>query len=300
MRAILNLLIFCLVLFVYVHVYFHLKTCNDLEVYEIFQPSKEKLEEICDMRQPVMFEYPNEELLKMCTRNTIQNTYGAFEVKIRNLNISPQEEEELYIPLSFTKAHIAIKEDTRKKYLVEKNSEFLEETALVKMFKYNDTLIRPNMVSNCIYDVMIANKGVRTPFRYEVNYRNYYMATEGSVCIKLAPPKSQKYLYHTADYENFEFSTPIHPWEVQSQYAGDFEKIKCLEVTLKQGAMIYIPAFWWYSIEFGESTTVAVFKYRTFMNNVAIFPKLAMRLLQNQNVKRQIAPYIKSNETTKD
>lgn len=292
MKAILNLLIFCLVLFVYVHVYFHLKTCDDLEVYEIFQPSKEKLEEVCDMRQPVMFDYPNEELLKVCTRNTIQNTYGAFEVKIRNLNVTTKEEEELYIPLTFTKAHIAIKEDTQKKYLVEKNSEFLEETAMIKMFKYNDAFVRPNMVSNCIYDIMIANKGVHTPFRYEVNYRNYFMTTEGSVCIKLAPPKSQKYLYHIADYENFEFSTPINPWEVQKQYAGDFEKIKCLEVHLKQGTMIYIPAFWWYSIEFGESSTVAVFKYRTFMNNIAIFPKLAMRLLQNQNVKRQIAPFI--------
>ena len=30
---------------------------NDLEVYEIEQPSKDKLEEICDLRQPVIFDY---------------------------------------------------------------------------------------------------------------------------------------------------------------------------------------------------------------------------------------------------
>ena len=38
--------IFCSILFLYVHIYFHLKTSDDLEVYEIDNPSKEKLEEI--------------------------------------------------------------------------------------------------------------------------------------------------------------------------------------------------------------------------------------------------------------
>ena len=55
MKGLIALLIFCLVLFIYLHVYFHLKTSNDLEVYEIEQPSKDKLEEICDLRQPVIF-----------------------------------------------------------------------------------------------------------------------------------------------------------------------------------------------------------------------------------------------------
>lgn len=299
MKLVLQLLIFCLVLFVYIHVFFHLKTSNHLEIYEIVEPSKEKLEEVCDMRQPIMFDYPNEELLHTCTRSMIQNTYGAFEVKIRNLNVSSYDNQELYIPLSFNKAQNTITEDKHNQYLIEKNYEFLDETALNKIFKSNDILLRPNIVMNCIYDIMIANTGVRTPFRYEVNYRNYFMVTEGKVCIKLAPPKSKKYLYYNADYENFEFNTPINPWDVQSQYTEDFDKIKCLEVNLKKGSIIYIPAYWWYSIEFGESSTLAVFKYRTFMNNVAILPKLVMRVLQNQNVKRQIAPFIKSEHLSK-
>lgn len=292
MKSILQLLIFCLVLFIYIHVYFHLKTSNQLEIYELFEPSKEKLEEVCDTRQPLIFDYPNEELLNKCTRNFIQKTYGAFEVKVRNLNIAQNDDEELYTALSFTKAHILTKEDNEMKHLVEKNYDFLDETAINKIFKCNDTLLRPSTLVNCLYDVMLANKGVKTPFRYEVNYRNYFMVTEGDVIIKLAPPKSEKYLYPITDYENFEFSSPINPWKVQEQYIVDFEKIKCLEVKIKKGSIIYVPAYWWYSIEFGEISTVASFKYRTIMNNVAIFPKLAMRVLQNQNIKRQIAPVI--------
>ena len=57
MKIIFSMIIFCLVLFLYLHIFFHLKTSNDLEIYEIEQPSKDKLEEICDLRQPVRFDY---------------------------------------------------------------------------------------------------------------------------------------------------------------------------------------------------------------------------------------------------
>ena len=57
MKMIFSILIFCIVLFLYLHIYFHLKTSEDLEVYDIDKPSKDKLEEICDIRQPVRFEF---------------------------------------------------------------------------------------------------------------------------------------------------------------------------------------------------------------------------------------------------
>ena len=289
MNIILNMLIFCVVLFLYLHVHFHLKTSDDLEVYEIEQPSKDKLEEICDLRQPVIFDYPNERMLESCTKNAARDTYGAFEVKLRDVSKAPDDDEEMYIPLSLSSAIEALKKDGDSKYLVENNEDFLQETGMVKLFKYNDAFIRPYMVSSCIYDFSFASKDTKTPFRYEVNYRNYMLVTEGSIKVKLAPPKSSKYLYEQKDYENFEFRSPVNPWDVQQQYKPDFDKIKCLEVVVSKGSMIYIPAFWWYSIEYSEDTSIAGFKYRTYMNTVAILPKLCMRLLQTQNVKRQIA-----------
>ena len=71
-----------------------MKTSDDLEVYTIERPSKETLEEICNIRQPVVFEFNNERLtiynkgrielegrpsaLKRSFENIIQNglTYG--------------------------------------------------------------------------------------------------------------------------------------------------------------------------------------------------------------------------------
>jgi hypothetical protein len=290
MLVIMKLLVFCIVLFLYLHVHYHVKTSNDLEMYEIEQPSKDKLEEVCDLRQPVMFNYTNEKLNEVCNRKALLDTYGAFDVKIRNLKDLPTEEEDLYIPISFTNGVSAIHEDTDKKYLIERNEDFLYETSVINVYKHNDLFIRPYMVANCMYDFMIASENVKTPFRYEVNYRNYFLVTEGEMTVKMSPPKNSKYLYEQTDYENFEFKSPVNPWDVQSEYRADFNKVKCLDVIVKKGFIIYIPPYWWYSFKFGKDTTILSFKYRTYMNNIALFPKLSMRILQSQNIRRKIAP----------
>ena len=68
MQIIFIFFIFCLVLFIYLHVYFHLKTGEELEVYEIDQPSKDKLEEICDIRQPIIFEFECSQIMKTSSK----------------------------------------------------------------------------------------------------------------------------------------------------------------------------------------------------------------------------------------
>jgi hypothetical protein len=305
MNFIFILLIFCLVLFFYLHIYFQLKTSDDLEIYEIENPSKERLEEICDLRQPVVFKYDkNDNITKIneaCLQSTIVAKYSAFDVKIRNVLPDIKNEEdisgnivsssfdgEMYIPLSLTNAINVMQEDKKSNYFSEKNADFLEESGLGKIYKYNDVFLRPHMISTCIYDYMFGSKGSQTPFRYELNYRNYFMVTEGEVKIKMTPYKSSKYLLPIKDYENFEFRSPINPWNIKEEYKPDFDKIKCLEIILKKDQLFYLPAYWWYSIEFSEKTTsVCSFKYRTYMNIISILDKLFIHFLQSQNIKRK-------------
>ena len=103
MNIIFSVLIFCIVLFIYLHVHFHLKTSNDLELYEIELPSKTKLEEICDIRQPLVFTFNNERIMETCIRKTVLDTYGAFDIKIRNIK-DQTDDSEMYIPLAFASA----------------------------------------------------------------------------------------------------------------------------------------------------------------------------------------------------
>lgn len=295
MRIIISFCIFCLVLFVYLHVQFHLKTGEDLEMYEVDQPSKDKLEEICDLRQPTLFDFECDKIMQTSNRTYIADNYHAFEIKIRNVN-DTDSSAELYMPLPLHASNTLFNEDKQSLYFSENNADFLEETGVSKNFRYNDEFLRPYMVSNCNYDVLFGSTHVCTPFRYEVNYRNYLLLTQGSAEIKLSPPHSKKYLYPIYDYENFEFRSPVNPWSPQPKYVADFNKIKCLEFKLLPGKTLYIPPYWWYSIKFNENTSISCFNYRTYMNNLAILPYICLHALQLQNVKRNVAKKVSINE----
>jgi len=277
--------IFCLVLFLYLHIQYHLKTSNDLEVYTIEKPSKETLEEICNIRQPVVFEFKNNRLLESCNLANLDDNYGAFDIQVRDVT-NKDDNSELYLPFLLKEAINIFGDDKNEKYISEKNQDFLKETGAIKNYNYNDAFLRPPLVSKCIYDFMTGSVGSKTPLRYNINYRNFYYNTSGRINIKLIPPSSSKYLNPVKDYDNFEFRSPVNVWNVQQEYKADFDKVKVLDVTLNKGEIIFIPAYWWYSIEYETVSSICAFKYRTFMNSLAISPEIVLYMLQGQNIKR--------------
>ena len=82
----------------------------------------------------------------------------------------------------------------------------MEETGLLKTFRYNDSFLRPPLVSICKYDFMSGSES-HTPLRYNISHRNYYLVTAGEINIKLIPPNNGKYLQKETDYDIFEFSS---------------------------------------------------------------------------------------------
>jgi len=76
--------------------------------------------------------------------------------------------------------------------------------------------------------------------------------------------------------------------ECSKKYINDYEKIKCLDIELAKGQIIYIPAYWFYSIKYIEKSIICNFKYSTFMNTFAILPEYIMQIFQNNNTKKQL------------
>lgn len=301
-NIILTIFVFLVTLFFYLHIQYHLKTSNDLEIYEVDYVSKQNLEEICDLRQPCLFESDENTKYAMQISNLshLLDNYPVFEIKIRkSINhthtydkYNDTKDEDVYFSLPLHVANKLFNDDKKASYYSEGNGDFLSETGVYKKISKLDYHLRPSFVSNCLYDVMIGTNGAETPFRYDMNYRNYYFVTQGSIKVKLAPPTYGKYMNPENDHENFEFKSSINPWNPSDEHKLDFNKVKCLEITLNPGRFMYIPSYWWYSFKFGSETSVSTFKYRTYMNNVSIFPSLAMYTLQNMNIDRKCVPNI--------
>lgn len=294
MKEIVGFFIFCIILFLYLHIHFHIKTSNDLEIFEIDKQTKEIFEEICDFRQPVLFDNDAglNQIITFTNKDHLTKNYSAFEIKIRDVqNIHDENcmlDSELYAPLTLQIANELFHKDNKSIYFSENNSDFLQETGVVKNIQQNDEILRPFLNSLCMYDILLGSSNTTTPFRYNINYRNFFIVTQGSVQVKLAPPKSSRYLYPIYDYENFEYKSPINPWNIQPEYANEFDKIKCLDITLIPGKCFYIPAYWWYSIKLSKDSSVSCLYYRTYMNTIAILPDICMYYLQNQNIKRTV------------
>ncbi len=274
-----------------------MKTSNDLEIYELEQVSKTMLEDICDIMQPVLIDIEGEEemgkIIETTNKNALLTFYPMFDVKIRNVK-DIGANNDMMLPLTLQVAEKLFEEDKESMYFSEGNGEFLQETGVIKNLSYNDSFLRPSLVCNCNYDVLFGSSNVETPLRYDLNYRNYYLITQGQVKVKLTPPSSTKYLNCIKDYESLEFKSPINPWNPQQKYKADFERIKCLELSLKVGQLLFIPPYWWFSFQLEKNSSISCLKYRTYMNNLAISPHICLYALQNQNIERKIAKKVET------
>lgn len=118
MNIIISIVTFLIVLFIYLHIYYHIKISNYLEVYDIQNLSKERLEEICELRQPATFNL-DVSCFDLLLLENVKKEYGSFDIKIRDT--LDNTNSEIYLPYILNKAVVAIKE---KRYYSEKMKNF--------------------------------------------------------------------------------------------------------------------------------------------------------------------------------
>ena len=80
------------------HISFQLKTSSDYEIYELEDISKSKLDDICDLRQPVVLSY-HSDLLTNCSLSALHSKYGNLDLNIRDIT-DVDDKSEFYIPLT--------------------------------------------------------------------------------------------------------------------------------------------------------------------------------------------------------
>ena len=140
-----------------------------------------------------------------------------------------------------------------KTYISHDNQEFLQETRLFRKYEMVDEELRPYLCAEKTYDLLLGN--THTPVQQKDYDRTYLYCVEGNCKLRIATPRNYKYIHDKVDI-----------WNI-----GEDSKIKYKEIVLKPGEMIFIPAYWWYSMKL-EDSKVAVFHYRTWMNVLSIVP----------------------------
>lgn len=282
-----NFFVFAIVLFLYIHIYNNIKTSNYLEIYEFDTLSKEKLEEYCDLKQPLILNTNN---LLDFNIDTLLSLYNSFDIKLIN-----KENSDMFLPIKLSMAFDLFHKDTSANYISENNTEFLNETSLEKNFSNTDMILRPFNTSFIQYDIIFGSINSYTLFKYSISSRNYFMILSGKVEITLSPPKNYPYLYVNQNYEDLLFYSSIDINNVKDIYKNDFDKVKLLRIILEPNKLLFIPPFWFYSIKLLETNTlVAQYTYRTYMNSLAISPQLFIQFLQNNNIKKNITKIIKT------
>jgi len=289
MRLTINFLIFCVVLFLYVHVYNHIKTSSYLEVYEIENLSKDKFEDINNFKQPLLLN--NYTLLTNITMDYLISNYPTFDLNLYN------KQNNSFLKIKMEEFNTIINSDESINYISYNNKDFLEETTLEKILSSNDSFFRPYNICNKTYDIIMGRKNSASQLKYSINSRNILYLSSGQIEVTLCPPKYYKNLHVKKNYELLDYYSDIDINNIQSIYKNDYQKAKFLRVMLNTDQVLIIPPYWFYSIKFLEENTIVFFNsYRTFTSSIAIIPDLFIQTLQQNNLKLNMIKKIDIND----
>lgn len=268
-----NILIFIIILFLYMHIIDQYKKSEDLEIYEMDYVSNNDLQSICNIKQPVLFELTNEITLENIEEKS------QYDVKVRDTKDNSD-----YILLKFDSFKTLIDTDSESHFITENNHEFIEESGLYNSFSSLNDSLKPVFSVNTQYDILMGSKNSYTPLRYHTNDRLFYLVVSGKIRVKMTPWKSSKYLNPIMDYDNYEFRSDVNPFD-----SDETGKIKFLEFDVLANYALYIPPYWWYTIQYIESDTLVLgAKYISMMNLIANSHHLFKYYIQQYSTKTKV------------
>lgn len=285
-----TIFIFIIVFFLYIHIIAQYKKSEDLEIYEMDYVSNTDLQTVCNMKQPVLFEsIPHEITLDVLQINE------SYDVKVKDTNDVSD-----YVMLKYGSFKGLMDTDNKSHFITEGNHEFIEESGIYDEFTELNTYLKPPLTVVTRYDMMMGSHNAVTPLRYHTDDRVFFIVSSGKIRVKMTPWKSRKYLHPIIDYDNYEFRSPINAFDntKNQEYMNDLDKLKFLEFDILEGHILYVPPYWWYSIQYIEPDTLVLgATYITAINFLANMPDLVRYYIQQQNTTTKVLKtFITNNE----
>lgn len=268
-----------MILFLYVHIQQQWKKGEDLEIYEYEFQNPRELQDTCQWKQPILFEM---EFPKPAFSSLTQLQIADVR-EIRQQSQLPNIE---LIDLTAAGARGLLDTDTKSIFYSYRNQTAIKEhPEWNTWFQTWDTLLKPPFCISSEYDVLYGSRKTTTITMTHYESHTYlYLPPETNpapIRVKMTPPKSDVFLETKRDYVAYEFWSPVDLFQPH-------DKMKCLDFLMKPGFVLYIPPFWFYSIEFQDKKNeVCIVKYTTGANFLANVKHIALYHLQQQNVEEK-------------
>lgn len=290
-----SFIIFIVVLFLYLHITSEWKQSQDLEIYEMDFESNGQLQEVCNVKQPVLFEFKSisPQFFEKMRLDYFLEKNSVQDVNVKDIDDYMKLSSVDSILLPFQTAHSLLKSDPKAHLILEDNADFIEECSHITDYRNNlDMHLKPPMCIRTKYDFCMGSEKSYSPLKYHNHSRHYCIVSQGKIHVKMTPWKSSKYMNATHDYENYEFFSNMNPWKNQS------EKIKFLEFDVHEGDILYVPPYWWYSYQYTTyDTIVCTATYNTPMNMIANAKHWALYFFQQQNIQQKTLKTLDTNDT---
>lgn len=297
------IIISILIFLIYLHWTEQYKTGEDLEIYEIDYIDNDHLQQVCKSKQPIVFEFSSViskfHFLNTLELNDLATKYGKLDVYIKDTDDYKTQSNTDAIPLTFESSYTLISTDTHAHYISEGNTDFILDTVLEKYYDSLHDYIQPSYTLHKTLDFCYGSNRSATPLRYNTDYSHFIYVGKGKIRVKMTPHKSKKYLNPIKDYFAYEFYSPLCVWNHQPEFSLNMEKIQWLDFDVVSGHMLYIPPYWWYSIQYEEDNTFfCSVKYNTVMNVVANLHNIGFHCYEQYTTTTKPAKTLRVDERT--
>lgn len=268
-----TIIIFILALLLYVHLQQQFKYFTDMQIYETEYIDKSHFMKESATKLPMIIHL--EEIPSIDFNILKQN--AADDLSVRDVREIYKTKNSEPFSLSFSRTSVLIDTDKQSAFYSSHNSHLFSDDSFVNVTRKWDQLLKP-FAAFSQYDVLFGSKFTMTPFYYHNATALFLFIPPRSkeVKIRMCPFSFQHKLQIVEDYAENEGWSPISPKTIAS-------KNGILDFFLYSGKVLFIPPYWFYSIEFFDSKTIVnKVKYTTPLNALANIKSVFINFSQNQ------------------
>tara|TARA_Y100001970_G_C14240633_1_gene864705 strand:- start:3003 stop:3941 length:939 start_codon:yes stop_codon:yes gene_type:complete len=287
-------LFFFIILLIVLHCKYNKYTNNQYSILQIDGStiSKNKLEEYFRQKLPLVITSIGKQwselmrltptyIYKYCTNYRVKIHTSIKEQQATRIKTVTMREFIIFHVNGQTQKNIQQNKQQQKQSqfgYISNDSSFLKDYGLVQLLERYASDLLPPLTLIKSYLFSMGPKETKIGLQYETNMRNIIYLIYGKIKIILFSPKYSKYLYKSNRYDNEAVLSAVHFWNPNTGKYPLFKKAQYIEIILYPGQLFYIPAYWWYAIEFQDTSVFITMKANNVFSSIERIPNIVSSL----------------------